>query len=102
MLANATRVCQADFGTLFQREGDAFRTVAMHAAPVAYLEERQRNPVVPANPGSGLAQMAATKRVAQILDIRADPAYRADFSRARFMETSGARTAIFVPMLQGG
>jgi len=33
MLANATRICEAKFGVLFQSEGDALRTVAMHDAP---------------------------------------------------------------------
>jgi GAF domain-containing protein len=100
MLANAVRVCQADFGTLLRSEGDAFRVVALHRAPPAYAEERRRNPVVPANPGAGLARMRATKRTVQIADTHAEPGYRADPTRARFAETSGARTAIFVPMLK--
>src|SRR5262245_42895741 len=33
MLANATRICEAKFGTLWLREGDAFRAVAFHNAP---------------------------------------------------------------------
>src|SRR5262249_40417213 len=33
MLANATRLCEAKFGFLFLREGDAFRAVAMHGPP---------------------------------------------------------------------
>ena len=33
MLANATRICEAKFGVLFQSEGDALRTVVMHDAP---------------------------------------------------------------------
>ena len=32
MLENATRLCEAKFGTLGLREGDAFRTVALHNA----------------------------------------------------------------------
>src|SRR6185295_9384670 len=30
MLANATRICEAKFGTLWLREGDAFCAVALH------------------------------------------------------------------------
>src|SRR5215467_4864363 len=33
MLENATRICEAKFGTLFRCEGDALRTVAMHDPP---------------------------------------------------------------------
>ena len=35
MLANATRICEAKFGTLFLTEGDAFRYVALQGAPPA-------------------------------------------------------------------
>src|SRR5262245_48468717 len=46
MLENATRICDAKFGTLMLRDGDAFRMVAMHGAPPAYVELRQREPVI--------------------------------------------------------
>jgi two-component system, NtrC family, sensor kinase len=42
MLANAVRVCQARFGTLYLRDGDAFRAVATHNAPAAFVEARKR------------------------------------------------------------
>ena len=35
VLANATRLCEAKFGTLYLCEGDGFRAVAMHNAPPA-------------------------------------------------------------------
>src|SRR5262249_26520690 len=41
MLENATRLCEAKFGTLYLREGQAFRLVAHHNAPTAYVEERR-------------------------------------------------------------
>ena len=43
MLENATRLCGAKFGTMYFREADAFRAVAMHGAPPAYVESRLRN-----------------------------------------------------------
>jgi hypothetical protein len=36
MLANATRICEAKFGTLYLCEGDGFRAVAMHNAPLRW------------------------------------------------------------------
>jgi hypothetical protein len=45
ILANATRICEAKFGTMWLREGDAFRVVALHNAPPAY-EERRRNRLI--------------------------------------------------------
>ena len=35
MLANATRICEAKFGNLLLYDGNAFRVVALHDAPVA-------------------------------------------------------------------
>jgi hypothetical protein len=46
ILSNATKLCQANFGTLSLYERDAFRVVAMHNAPPAYGEFRQREPLV--------------------------------------------------------
>jgi hypothetical protein len=45
ILANAVRICGAKFGTLYLREGDALRVVAMHGAPPSFAEKRRRNPV---------------------------------------------------------
>ena len=51
MLANATRLCEANFGSLHLYDGDAFRITAMHNAPPAYEKARQREPVMdPAHP----------------------------------------------------
>src|SRR5215470_7755919 len=38
ILANATRICEAKFGTLYLYDGDAYRTVALHNAPPAFAE----------------------------------------------------------------
>jgi hypothetical protein len=47
MLENATRICDAKFGTLMLREGDAFRIMAIHGTlPPEYVEERRRRPVI--------------------------------------------------------
>ena len=40
MLENATRICEAKFGTLYLSEDDGFRAAAMHNAPPAYEEAR--------------------------------------------------------------
>src|SRR5262249_43467641 len=42
ILANATRLCEAKFGTLYLRDEDAFRAVAFHNAPPAFVETRRR------------------------------------------------------------
>src|SRR5262249_24039030 len=44
MLANATRICDAKLGMLYLREGNAFRAVAFHNVPPAFMEVRKRTP----------------------------------------------------------
>ena len=102
MLTNATRICEANFGVLFLYEDGAFRTVALHNAPAAFAEERQRNPVLRPHPGTGLGRVAATKQTVQIADAQAEPAYHADPARAAFLQLAGARTFVTVPMLKEG
>src|SRR5262249_60605013 len=74
MLENATRICEAKFGTLYLHEGGAFRIAAMHNAPPAYAD-RQREPMFRPHPDSALGQIALTKQVAHIADIRMIRAY---------------------------
>ena len=38
MLENATRICEAKFGTLWLREGEGMRAAALHGAPPAWAE----------------------------------------------------------------
>jgi hypothetical protein len=38
MLQNAVRICDARFGSLALLEGDGFRFVALHGAPLKYRD----------------------------------------------------------------
>src|SRR5262249_39599305 len=69
MLANATQLCEAKFGTLFLYEHGVMRAVALHNAPPPYAEARRREPVRPPQPGSGLDLIISTRRVSPIADI---------------------------------
>src|SRR5262249_45889482 len=75
MLANTTRPSEAKFGVLYRTEGDAFRTVALYSAPLAYAEERRRSPIVRPHPESALRRVLATKRTVQITDVLKQPHY---------------------------
>jgi GAF domain-containing protein len=101
ILANAVRLCEAKFGTLLLYEGDAFRTVALHNAPAAFAEQRQREPLVRPVPTSPLGHLARTKQVVQLADIRADKSYLDRRPGAvSLVELAGARTVVDVPMLK--
>src|SRR6202048_361052 len=101
MLANAVRVCEAQVGILWRREGDGFRPGAVHGVPPNLIG------VVPAvwrpSPESMLAQMERTREVAQVADARLTPAY---LSREAWpvavTELLGERSFLVVPMLKEG
>jgi GAF domain-containing protein len=99
MLENAARICGATFGALFLADGDGFRHVAAHNTPLELIEERRRIPVIRPRPGTSIARVAATKRPAQIDDIRAETAYTDDPGRLAIVN-AGARTMLSVPMLK--
>src|SRR5262249_24206267 len=61
ILENATRICEAKFGTLYLYDGDVFRAEAFHNAPPAFVEARKRQPVRPP-PDSALGRLAITKQ----------------------------------------
>src|SRR5262245_11471204 len=101
MLANATRLCEANFGSLYLYEGDAFRITAMHNAPLAYEEVRRLEPVMDsAHPAfqAILGRLAKTKEIVQITDLMAVPGAE----RGALARFAGARTLVAVPMLKGG
>src|SRR5262245_8323425 len=101
MLENAVRICGANFGVLFLREGDAFRRMAMHNPPPAFVEEHRRAPVVRPSAASGLGRVIATKQVVHIADLRADRAYREGApTTVVLVEAAGARSYLGVPMLK--
>ncbi len=101
ILANATNLCQATFGVMYLVDGDAFRTVATHNLPQAFVESRRRNPMVSVTGKSGLSRLAATKRPVHIADVTEDPTYRIDPQRISFVNLTGARSILDVPMLKG-
>ncbi|MGB7101077.1 MAG: GAF domain-containing protein, partial [Xanthobacteraceae bacterium] len=101
MLANATRLCEANFGTLNLYKDGTFPVAAMHDVPPAYAEFRRLNPqfrVVDRHP---LGRVAATGQVQQIFDMRLEPLYlEKDPSFVAKVERAGARTLFLVPMLK--
>jgi GAF domain-containing protein len=101
MLENATRICKAKFGTLFLREADAFRAVATHNAPRAYVEALAREPLIRPPSDLALGRVAMSKQVAQIEDIKTTQSY---IDRHPFVfqavELAGYRSVLSVPMLK--
>jgi adenylate cyclase len=94
ILENATRICEAKFGTLFRFDGNAFRVAAGVGTPPKLAEfERRRGPFRP-ELGSSLERTVGTKQVVHIAD---DAAESVPSPPTRL---AGARSIVAVPMLK--
>ena len=94
LLENATRICEAAFGSMLQREGDVFRRVALHNAPAAFAEFHSRAPLVDPRKVSDLKRVVETKQVVHVADTAAE---HPDAPIAKY---AGGRTLLIVPMLK--
>jgi GAF domain-containing protein len=101
MLEKAVRICGAGFGNLWLRDADCFRIAATHGAPRKFQDFVRREPLFRPSPDIGLGQIANTKQVYQVDDVRAAPT-SGDKLRIATIELAGARTLIGVPMLKDG
>src|SRR5262245_1434855 len=100
MLANAVRICEARFGSLYLHEHGALRFVAGHNVPRAFAEARRRGPFRPA-PGSGFGELIRTKQTVQTADVAATQPYaERDPAVVDGVELGGIRTSVAVPMLK--
>src|SRR5215472_9040185 len=101
MLAKAVGLCQAKFGVLWLREGDRFRSVALHNVPVSQRQAREREPLVQFGPHSGSGRAIWTKRAVHIPDLMNDEGYlKRDPRLIALVETGGARAAVITPLLK--
>jgi signal transduction histidine kinase len=100
VLENATRICEAKFGTLHLRDGDVLRPVATHNAPPAYVEARMRDPLLRPPPDAPLGRVAITKQVVHIADIKTTRSYIERHPFLRAADLAGYRTILAVPMLK--
>jgi GAF domain-containing protein len=91
ILANATRICEAAFGSMLLVEGNEFRRVALHNAPRKFAEFSEKMPRLAA---SNFAHTINAMRAVQIADMAAES------PDAPIAKYGGARTLVTVPMLK--
>src|SRR5262249_29657314 len=100
MLANATRICGAKFGTLNLYDGKVFHIAAHHDVPPPFAETELHKVMRP-HPSSAHAQIVQTKQVVHIEDVTATRPYReGDASVTAIADLGGARTIMVVPMVK--
>ena len=94
ILDDATRICDAKFGTLFRFDSKMFNFAADVGSTPEFAEfERQRGPFQPF-PGSHLERVMRTKRVSHTAD------YAAEGVASPPVTLGGARSTVDVPMLK--
>src|SRR5262249_9998629 len=100
MLAKATRICGAKFGTLYLRDGDAVHAASLHNAPPAFAEDRKRGLIRP-GPANVVGRLIRTKQVVHIADVTTEQAYiEGDPLFVTAVKLGGYRTILGVPMLR--
>jgi len=100
LLENATRVCGAEFGSMYLVEDDSLRQAALYNVPTA-LAAARTNKVFRPNPLGQMAAAIRTKQAVQVADVRTTAAYLERTPNAvELAELGGARTLVVVPMLR--
>src|SRR5262249_53700303 len=96
MLANATRICEAKFGSLVLFEGNTYRRAGLYNAPRAFVEGLRQNPILPLVASPVLSRLAKVKHVIHLIDILAE------YPDEPIAKLGGARTIVVVPMFKEG
>jgi class 3 adenylate cyclase len=98
MLQNATRLCDAKFGALFEFADGAFRALSNLNTPPALADFNRELRVW--GPHIALGRLAHTRQTVHVEDALADRAYREDAGRKAAVQLGGIRTLLAVPMLK--
>jgi signal transduction histidine kinase len=94
MLENATRICEAKFGTLYRYDGKAFYHAAGSGTPAALIEKQKQQGCFVPNSGTLLHHVMRTQEVAHSAD------YAAESSLGLSAKFGGARSTVVVPLLK--
>ncbi|MEP6658248.1 MAG: GAF domain-containing protein, partial [Betaproteobacteria bacterium] len=97
LIENATRLCKAEKGFVFIREGESYNVTAHHGALPEQIEFQRLHPVLPGY-GTLVGRTASTRQIVHIEDAKNDPTYT--WSEAQV--ALGFRTLLGVPMLREG
>ena len=100
ILARATRLCEADFGILYHYQDEKFAAEAMVGVPPKFAEWLLQKPRY-WDSSTALGRVAELRQTVHIHDVQADPLYQQGHPlRVVFVDMTGARSFIAVPMLK--
>ena len=96
ILDNATRICQAEFGTIYRYDGALFHMEASHGEPLELLEFRKKRGAFVPPPGQPMDRMLRTGAVVHSADDSMQPVV------SPAAQLGGARSHLAVPMFKEG
>src|SRR5215813_6575972 len=97
LTASAARLCEAESGTVMQRDGDVYRLASNYGYPPEGERYVLEHPLR-AERGSVTGRVALEGRTIHVSDVLADPEYQA----TRHQQAMGYRTILGVPLLREG
>ena len=97
LTASAARLCEAESGTIMQRDGDVYRLASNYGYPPEGERYVLEHPLRP-EPGSVTGRVALEGRPIHVSDVLADPEYQA----TGHQQAMRYRTILGVPLLREG
>jgi GAF domain-containing protein len=97
LVESAVRLCEAERGLVFRREGETYNSVAYYNYSPEFRAFHEKHPITPGR-GTAVGRTALEGKSVQIVDILADPEYT--FGEAQ--KLGGGRATLAVPLLRQG
>src|SRR5262245_57728286 len=101
MLENATKLCEASYGTMYLREGDGFRAAARQGhSPAIAKQKWWTGEYFKPQSDVPLARCARTRAPVHVADLRQEPAYLESDPWKVLVDAAGLRSLVVVPMVK--
>jgi two-component system, NtrC family, sensor kinase len=97
LVESAVRLCEAERGLVFRREGETYNSVAYYNYSPAFRAFHESHPITPGR-GTTVGRSALEGKSVQIVDILADPEY----ILGEAQKLGGGRATLAVPLLRQG
>jgi GAF domain-containing protein len=97
LVESAVRLCEAERGLVFRREGEIYKSVAYYNYSPEFRMFHENHPITPGR-GTAVGRTALEGKAVQIVDVLADPEYT--FGEAQ--KLGGGRATLGVPLLREG
>ena len=95
LVGSAVRLCEAERGLVFRREGESYKSVAYYNYAPEFRAFHESHPIMPGR-GTAVGRTVLEGKTVQIVDILADPEYT--FGEAQ--KLGGGRATLAVPLLR--